>query len=151
MTHVCSKTCPLLGRILLSVIFVMSGGRKIFNWDQTTEQMANEGMVAIPVLLVGAILLELGGGLSVLFGFRARLGATALLVFLIPATLIFHDFWTYEGQEQQTQMINFMKNLSILGGILLILGFGAGPLSIDDRSAVASSKPQEVSRDEVHD
>lgn len=145
MTHACSQICPLLGRILLSAIFVMSGGRKIFNWDQTTEQMANEGMVAIPVFLVGAILLELGGGLSVLFGCRARLGAAAILVFLIPTTLIFHDFWTYEGQEQQTQMINFMKNLSILGGILLILGFGAGPLSVDNRSAVASPKAQEAS------
>ncbi|MCS7271144.1 MAG: DoxX family protein, partial [Gemmataceae bacterium] len=64
-----------------------------------------------------------------------------LIVFLIPATVIFHNFWAFEGQEQQMQMIMFLKNLAILGGLLLVVGFGAGAYSLDNRcgSCVSSS------------
>lgn len=127
--------CPLLGRILLSAIFVMSGVHKLTAWSETVQQMENEGMPFVPVLLVGAIVFELGGGLLVLFGGWTRLGAAMLIIFLIPTTLIFHDSWTYEGQEQQMQMINFMKNLAIMGGLLVVLAFGAGPVSVDHRRA----------------
>lgn len=133
------KVCPALGRVLLSAIFIMSGIHKIFSWNETSEQMTNEGMFLVPLLLLGAIVLEVGGGLSILVGYWARVGAAALVVFLIPTTLIFHDFWTYEGQEQQAQMMHFVKNLAIMGGLLLVLGFGAGPISVDDRSNPDSS------------
>lgn len=135
----CYRLCPFLGRVLLSAIFVMSGAQKVFNWNQTSEQMANEGMVMIPLFLIAAILFEVGGGLSVLLGCWARVGATMLIIFLIPTTLIFHDFWTYEGEERQTQMIHFMKNLAIMGGVMLILGFGAGPISVDNRREADSA------------
>lgn len=133
------RACPLIGRILLSTIFIMSGFHKIFSWEQTSEQMSNEGMVLVPLFLVGAILCEIGGGLSVLLGCWARVGAMVLIAFLIPTTLIFHDFWTYQGEEQQSQMINFMKNLAIMGGLMLVVGFGAGPISVTDRSAAEPS------------
>lgn len=129
------STSPLVGRILLSLIFLMSGIHKMTAWSDTAEQMAGEGMPTVPLFLFGAIVFEVGGGLSILLGCRARLGAALLIVFLIPTTLIFHDFWTYEGQQQQMQMINFMKNLAIMGGLFVVLGFGAGPMSLDSRGS----------------
>lgn len=131
MDSTVSKIAVPLGRVLLSAIFVMSGVHKVMAWSGTAESMRGEGMVMVPLLLAGAIVFEIGGGLSVLLGCWARWGAAALVVFLIPTTLIFHDFWTYEGAEQQAQMIHFMKNLAIMGGLLVVLGFGAGPVSVD--------------------
>ncbi len=122
---------PLAGRVLLSAIFVMSGLHKIGAWDQTAAWMASKGMPMVPFFLVGAILLEVLGGLSVLLGFKARWGALALTVFLIPATLIFHNFWAMTGQEAQVQMIMFMKNLAILGGLAYVGTYGSGPMSLD--------------------
>ncbi len=124
---------PLLGRIGLSAIFLLSGVNKITNWEQTAQYMQAQGMPLVPLFLAGAIVLELVGGLSVLLGFHARLGAALLILFLIPATLIFHNFWALEGQAQQLQMIMFLKNVAILGGLLLIVGMGPGPISLDNR------------------
>lgn len=120
-----------LGRLLLSCIFLMSGIHKIFSWPQTAESMRQEGMQFVPFFLIMAILFEVGGGFLVLLGLKARLGALALLVFLVPVTLIFHDFWQYQGEAQTMQMINFLKNTAILGGLLVLLGHGAGPISFD--------------------
>lgn len=128
------KYLPVAGRFFLSLIFIMSGLSKIGGWEQTAQYMASKGMPMTSLFLLGAILLEVGGGLSVLLGFRTKIGAIALILFLIPATFIFHNFWSFDGMEQQTQMIMFMKNLSIMGGLVLVLGFGAGPLSFDNRT-----------------
>lgn len=89
----------------------MSGLGKISGWEQTAGYMASKGMPLVPLFLVGAIVIGVVRGLSVLLGLKARIGATALLIFIIPASLIFHSFWAYEGMEQQTQMVMFMKNL----------------------------------------
>jgi putative oxidoreductase len=123
-------TAPL-GRLLLSAIFLMSGADKIFQWSRTAEQMSSEGMVLVPVFLLLAVVFELAGGLSILLGIKARVGAFALIVFLVPVTLIFHDFWQYEGEAQMRQMIQFVKNLAILGGLCVVLTHGAGPVSYD--------------------
>jgi len=131
------RITPLLGRILLALTFLVSGFGKIGGWNETAGYMASKGMPLVPLFLVAGILLEIGGGLSVLLGFRARLGAAALIVFLIPATFIFHNFWALEGMDQQINMIMFMKNLSILGGLLLVVAFGPGPISIDNRNREA--------------
>jgi putative oxidoreductase len=115
---------PLIGRILLGLIFVMSGFNKITGFEGTQQYMASYGMPMTSLLLVGAIVVEIVGGLSVIFGFFPRLGSAALVLFLIPASLIFHtDF------SDQTQLIMFLKNLSIMGGLLLIVAYGSGPLS----------------------
>jgi len=129
-----TRYLPLAGRILLSLIFVISGLGKIPAWNQTAGYMAAKGMPLVPLFLIGAICIEVGAGLSVMLGFRAKVGAWALMVFLVPATLIFHTFWTYPPAEQQVQMANFLKNVSILGGLLLVAAFGAGPVSMDARS-----------------
>jgi putative oxidoreductase len=119
------------GRVLLSVIFLMSAFGKVTNWSGTEAYMASHGMPAVPVLLALAVLFEAGGGLCLLLGCRTRLAALALVVFLIPATLIFHNFWAFEGAEQQMQMINFLKNLAIMGGLLHVVGTGPAGLAID--------------------
>jgi putative oxidoreductase len=79
------------------------------------------------------------GSVSVILGFKARIGAGLLLVFLVLATYYFHAFWNLEGQEQQMQMIQFMKNLSMAGAMLFIMANGPGPMSIDNRVAGQSA------------
>ena len=83
--------------------------------------MRAAGMPAVWLFLPAAILLELGGGVAILTGYGARIGAAALIVFLIPTTLIFHPFWQASGMERTVQMINFMKNLAIMGGLLIVV------------------------------
>lgn len=127
------KYAPLAGRILLSAIFIQAGISKIFNWEATAGYMQSQGMPLVPLFLLGALGVEILGGLSVLVGFFARLGALALFLFLIPTTLIFHAFWAVPEAHQHIQMIMFMKNLAIMGGLLMVVAFGAGPVSLDQR------------------
>jgi putative oxidoreductase len=122
---------PLAARFLLSQIFLVSGVMKVLDPSGTSAQMESRGLFWVPFFLVAAILVELGGGLSLLLGCKARLGALALFLFLIPVTLTFHNFWTYPPEQQQMQMILFMHNLTLLGGLLLVMTFGPGPYSID--------------------
>ena len=88
----------------------------------------------VTLFLIGAVVLEIGGSLSVIAGFKARWGALALIVFTIPTTLIFHAYWAVDPAQMQIQQIMFMKNLAMVGGLLIVMAFGAGPLSVDARS-----------------
>ena len=126
---------PLVGRLLLALIFVMAGWGKITGFAGTTAYMASKGMPMVELLAVGAILVELGGGILLIIGWQARWAALALFLFVIPTTLIFHNFWAVSGPQQQVEMIQFMKNLCIMGGMLYIAAWGAGPLSLDNRRA----------------
>jgi putative oxidoreductase len=122
----------LVARLLISQIFIISGFMKIVDWSGTEDQMASRGMVGIPFFHVAALLVELGAGLSLLLGYQTRLGALVLFLFLIPVTLTFHNFWTYpDPKEQQVNMIMFMHNLTLMGGLLLVMTIGPGPFSID--------------------
>jgi putative oxidoreductase len=126
---------PLGGRILMSLLFIMSGWGKLTAFSGTAGYMASAGMPHPELLLPFAIAIELGGGLMLLFGWKTRLAALALFVFTIPATLIFHNFWAADAANAQNQMIHFMKNVTILGGMLYVMAFGAGPLSLDNRKS----------------
>src|SRR4051794_10303312 len=99
----------VLGRIMLCTIFIMATvGNKIPNFSSVAEYMGKEGVPAPRLMLVGAIVFLIVGSLSVLLGFKARIGAALLLVFLILATYFFHDFWTVsDPQAKQEQMIQF--------------------------------------------
>lgn len=119
------------GRVLLSLIFLLSGTMKVMNWSKSADQMASKGMAMVPFFLLAAIVIELGGGLSLLLGCKARCGALALAFFLVPVTLIFHDFWAYEGQAMEHQMQHFLKNVTIMGGLLIVVAVGAGRFSVD--------------------
>ncbi|MFL5339158.1 MAG: DoxX family protein [Gemmataceae bacterium] len=120
------------GRTLLALIFVLSGISKIMDWSGTEAEMAQHGMVAIPIFLALAIAVEIVGGLSVFLGFLGRIGALMLFLYLIPVTLVFHNFWNYPPDQQKMQMINFLKNLAIMGGLGLMVCFGSGLCSIDE-------------------
>jgi len=126
---------PLAGRILLSLMFIISGWGKITGFAGTAGYMASKGMPFPQLLLAGAIVVELGGGLMLLFGWKARLAALAMFLFIIPTTLIFHNFWAADPAQVQGQTIHFMKNLTIMGGMLYVMAFGAGPLSLDARKS----------------
>lgn len=103
-------------------------------------------MPFVSLFLLGAIALEVLGGASIVLGFKARLGALLLIVFLIPATLIFHNFWAFGLQQMQEQMVHFLKNLSILGGLLFVATHGAGSFSLDSRLSRARAMKTEAWR-----
>ena len=126
---------PLGGRILLSMMFIISGWGKITGFAGTAGYMASVGMPFPQLLLVGAIIVELGCGLMLLAGWKVRLAALAIFLFVIPTTLIFHNFWAADPAQAQNQMIHFMKNVTIMGGMLYVMAFGAGPLSLDNRKS----------------
>ena len=121
---------PLIGRILLSAIFILAGLNKITGFDGTANYMASKGLPMTEVLLVLTIVIELGGGILLLVGWHARWAATALFLFIIPVTFIFHPFWSMDGQEAVAQYHKFMKNLAIMGGMMYVMVYGAGPLSL---------------------
>lgn len=123
------------GRTLLCTIFIMSAvGNKIPQFNNVAGYMASEGVPAAKVMLAGAIVFLLAGSLSIILGYRARCGATLLLIFLILATYFFHDFWAFEDPAaRQEQMIGFMKNMALAGAMLMIIANGSGPLSLDNR------------------
>lgn len=126
-----ARLTPLPARLFLAAIFIWSGTGKISGWEQTAGYMGSRGIPLITFFLIMAILFEIGGGLSILLGIKARLGALALIIFMVPTTLIFHSYWTYPLEEQFMQTIMFMKNLAIIGGLLMVFRFGAGEYSFD--------------------
>lgn len=129
------RAAIVIGRLLLSLIFILSGIQKIPNWTQTSEYMASKGLPFVPLLLAATIAIEVLGGLSVLLGYRARVGALVLALWLIPVTMIFHNFWAIaDPMQQRVEMVNFLKNLSILGALLFVSARGAGQPSFDARS-----------------
>jgi putative oxidoreductase len=132
-TSTFSEVLVLAGRILFSFIFIM-GGMNLFS-RQTIGFAAAQGVplanLAVPLAGVIAIL----GGLSVALGYHARLGAWLIVLFLVPVTLMMHKFWGIaDPAVAQMQMVNFMKNVSMLGGALIISQVGAGPFSLDSRA-----------------
>jgi putative oxidoreductase len=122
----------VLGRLLLCTIFLLSAvGNKIPHFSDVARIMESAGVPAPQFLLAGAIVFLVVGSLSVILGYRARFGAALLLTFLVLASYYFHPFWKLQGPAQQEQMIQFMKNLSMMGAMLFVVANGAGPLSVD--------------------
>ncbi len=138
------KLISILGRICLSLIFILSAIKKIFDW-QTTEsglinllcdwqsyihsnytlQKAFANLVTwVPEILIVATILELVGGLLVFFGLKVRFGAFLLLVFFVTATILLHPFWFVDGSKRDLQIVMFLKNLAIIGGLLYVLAYG---------------------------
>jgi putative oxidoreductase len=121
----------LIGRALLAVVFIPAGYAKIGTFAGTAGYMASKGLPAVDLLLVLTIAVELGGGLMLLFGWKARWAALALAGFTLLAALIFHNYWAMPAAEQMMQKIMFMKNHGVAGGLLLVFAFGPGRLSVD--------------------
>lgn len=126
------KFVVLLGRICFAAIFIAAS---FGHFSKETIAYAASHGVPLPGLLVPLSgIMAFLGGLSVLLGYKARLGAWLLVLFLVPVTLMMHKFWGLaDPAAAQMQQIMFMKNLSMLGGALLITYFGAGPVSLDNK------------------
>jgi putative oxidoreductase len=125
----------VVGRIMLSAIFLLAAvGNKIPHFNDVAKLMGDKGIPAAQVMLVGAIVFLIAGSLSIILGYKARIGATLLLIFLVLATYYFHDFWhATSDKEKQDQMIHFLKNVSMMGAMLLIIANGTGPMSLDEK------------------
>jgi putative oxidoreductase len=122
----------LLGRLLFVLIFLMAAPNHFSK--QTILFAASQGVPFASLAVPLSGVLALTGGLSILLGYRAKVGAWLIVLFLVPVTMMMHKFWTvHDPMMAQMQMIMFMKNVAIIGGALLISQFGAGPLSLDAR------------------
>ncbi len=121
----------LAGRLLLAYIFLLSGYSKIVGFAGTAGYMAKYGMPMVEPLLVATIAIELIGALMLVVGWKARWGAWALFLWLIPVTLVFHAYWAVPAEQVMAQTINFQKNLAIMGGMLYVAFMGPGRLSVD--------------------
>jgi putative oxidoreductase len=125
----------LVGRILLALMFVLAGFSKIGGFAGTVGYIASKGLPAASLLAALTIVLEVGGGLAIMFGFFTRWSALALAGFTLLASLIFHAFWSLPADQQMMQQLMFMKNISVAGGLLVLAAFGAGAISIDAKRA----------------
>ena len=133
MLHSIRGILAVLGRLAIVTIFLMSAvGNKIPHFNDVVGFMRTNNVPYPEFLLPGAIVFLIAGSLSILVGYKARIGAVLLLVFLVMATYYFHNFWDKtDPAQQQEQMIQFMKNLSMMGTMLFIMAVGAGPFSLD--------------------
>jgi putative oxidoreductase len=127
-----TSSIPLLiGRLCLSAIFIITGIWKFANYHGVYQDMAAKGFPMVSFFLVSAAIVELIGGLLLFFGYKTRLCAAILMLYLIPVTLIFHDFWNVPEAQRYTQIVEFLKNLGIFGGLWELLVSGPGRISLD--------------------
>src|SRR5713226_1820359 len=130
MNDAIAKFGPVAGRFLIALIFLLSGIGKIAGFAQTIGFMASKGLPMVEVLLVLSIIIEIGAALMLIVGWQARLGAAALFLWMIPVTLVFHNFWAAPVAQQQIEMAMFMKNIAMVGGLLYIMAYGSGRFSV---------------------
>ncbi len=131
LTSALAGPIVLLGRLFFALIFLMAGPNHFK--AQTIAFAASQGVPLASILVPLSGALALAGGLSILLGYRARIGAWLIVLFLIAVTPM-HNFWAVaDPMMHQMQMVMFMKNIAMLGGALLITQFGAGPWSLDRR------------------
>lgn len=121
----------LVGRILLGVIFVLSGFQKLTGFSGLATAIAGKGLPMPQVLAGLSVAIELGAGLLLVVGLKARWAALLLFLFTIPITLTFHNFWAMDGVQAAMNEIHFLKNLAIMGGMLMVAAFGPGRYSVD--------------------
>lgn len=124
---------PFIGRLLISLIFILAGLGKILDYSGGVASLREMGIQGAQVYIVVGLLMELLGGISILLGWYTRLGCWLLMIFLLPTTLIFHGFWNYEGPAQALQLSLFLKNLTLYGGLILLASYGPGRFSVDAR------------------
>lgn len=130
---------PLIGRILISVVFIVAGIGKVTGFSMEEGFVASKHLPLPAVALGIAMIIELIGGLAILTGFYTRFTAWIVFLYMIPTTFLFHNFWAMQGAARQDNMAHFEKNLAIMGGLLLLATFGAGRLSIDAARAPKST------------
>jgi putative oxidoreductase len=130
-----TRYIPFAGRLLIGLPFAMSGFGKLAAIGPTTEMIRAAGLPLPSFALAVAVIVELGGGLLLIAGFRARAVAAVLAVFSLATALAFHSNFA-----DQNQMIHFLKNVMMAGGLLQIVAFGAGAISLDNRAPKAATR-----------
>lgn len=120
------KYLPLAARVCLCLIFLKAGISHIVGYSSTVEMMAGMGLPIPELLLIFTIAFQILGGLSLLLGYKVKIGSILLILFLIPATLVFHN-----PIGDANQINDFLKNIGLIGGLLMVIYTGAGALSID--------------------
>lgn len=129
--HPLLKPLPLLGRILLALIFVLAGIGKLGAIAATSANMARHGIPYADDLVWGVVALELGGGIMLIVGLLARAVALAFFFYTLTLAVLFHPYWAVAAEAARTQHGFFFGHLAMMGGMLFVVAFGAGPLSID--------------------
>lgn len=116
-----SKLFYPVGRAFLGALFFIAGINKILGFSYVAGWMASSGLPAANLLLAITIAIEVLGGLMLITGYKARLAAIVIALFLVPVTIVFHAFWSADAASYQNQLNQFLKNLAILGGMLLVI------------------------------
>ena len=130
---------PLAGRILIALPFIKFGTDKIRNWDMVVPWMQSMGLPA-PALLLGlATGIEVIGAICLILGFWTRWVALTMALYLIPVHLLIHNFWAVAAAQRSSEIESFGKGMMIIGGLLFVMLFGAGRISVDARA-----RPQEI-------
>ncbi len=124
---------PLLGRLLMSYIFVTSGLAKVFSWSGNVSYMSTRHLPLIPVLLAVAAIVELCGSLCLVTGFQARVAAFVMFLYMIAVTMLFHNYWAASSAMAGAQETHFRKNLAIMGGLLILSYSGPGKWALGKR------------------
>src|SRR3989442_8277112 len=131
----------LAGRVLFSSLFVMAGLGHFSS--QEIAYAAAQGVPVASIVVPMSGIMALVGGLSIALGYKAKWGAALIILFLVPVTVMIHNFWSVSDPvAAQDQMAHFMKNVSLLGSALLIFHFGSGPLSLDTRGSRSEERKQ---------
>ncbi|HSC93987.1 MAG TPA: DoxX family protein [Burkholderiales bacterium] len=127
----------LIGRILLGLLFLVAGIRKIMLYSGSVAYFTKLGFPAPEAMAVLAILIELGGASLLILGWQTRRVSWLLVLFVIIATAMAHRFWEFDAAQYGNQLNHFLKNVAIIGGLLYVIVLGAGRLSLDERSATS--------------
>ena len=128
----------LIARFLLALMFLLAGLNKFGGLEGTAGYIASKGLPMPQLLALGTAALEVVGAVLLIVGWQARWAALALAAFTLLASVLFHNFWAMPAEQQMMQQLMFMKNLSVVGGLLVVFGLGAGTLSLDHRRAAAA-------------
>lgn len=131
MFNALQNPLSLVGRLLLALLFVPAGFGKIAGFAGTAGYIASKGLPMPEIGVVIAILVEVLGGLALIAGFGTRIAALVLAVFTLVATFIFHNYWGVPAEMQMVQQLMFFKNIAVVGGLLVLVAFGAGGWSVD--------------------
>lgn len=125
------KYLPLAARICLSLIFFQAGINHLIGFSAFVPVVASTGLPLPGLLAAGTVVFQLLGAIALVIGYKAKIGAILLVLFLIPASIFFHP--------PASDLIGFLKNLSVIGGLLMVVAYGAGPVSVESTTSASTS------------
>jgi putative oxidoreductase len=126
-----SPTLLFVARVFIAALFLAAGTRKLLGYAATVGYFTKLGFPAADAFAAIAIAIEIGAGLMLVLGWRTRWAAWALIVFVAVATAMAHRFWQFDAAQQANQLNHFLKNIAVIGGLLYVVSFGPGRISVD--------------------